>query len=188
MPFIALEDHLPGVTGLLEFRKDTAEPLRELTQILLRGQSTLSEAEREMIAALVSHRNACAYCTQSHTAAANAYLGEAHTLECLKQDLATAPVSDKMKALLAIAAGVQEGGRQVTAEGVQEAKLAGATDLEIHDTVMIAALFSFYNRYVDGLSTFAPQDPAYYQEMAVRLRDRGYYRPAEGYDHMKKPG
>ncbi len=59
MPYILLEAHLPGVTGLLEYRKDTGAPLRELTQLLLRGPSTLTEAERELIAAVVSHRNEC---------------------------------------------------------------------------------------------------------------------------------
>lgn len=103
MPYISLEAHLPGVTGLLEYRQDTAAPLREVTQILLRGPSSLSEAERELIAAIVSHRNECVYCTTSHTAAANAFLGEEETAELMKKDIAYAPLSDKMKALLVIA-------------------------------------------------------------------------------------
>ena len=186
MPYISLEEHLPGVTGLLEFRKDAAEPLRELTQLLLRGPSYLSEAERELIATIVSHRNECVYCTTSHTAAANAYLGEEETAEMMKKDILSAPLSDKMKALLIIASQVQESGKNVTQQAIDRAKAAGATELELHDTVMIAALFCFYNRYVDGLATFAPGDPKYYTEMAGRLKEKGYYRPPQGYDHLKK--
>ncbi|MEY4902636.1 MAG: hypothetical protein RLZZ292_451 [Bacteroidota bacterium] len=186
MAHITLENHLPGVTGLLEFRKDTAEPLRELTQILLRGASTLSEAEREMIATMVSYRNECVFCCTSHTAAADAYLGENDTLDAIKNNLQTAPLSDKMKALLTIAGQVQENGKNVTTEAIEKAKSLGASDMELHDTVMIAALFSFYNRYVDGLGTFAPSNPTYYKEMGERLRDNGYYRATNGYEHLKK--
>lgn len=186
MPYITLEEHLPGITGLLEYRKDTGTPLRELTQILLRGPSSLSEAERELIATIVSHRNKCVYCSTSHTAAANAFLGETDTVEIMKNDIAATALSEKMKALLVIASQVQESGKAVTQEAIDRAKLAGATDMELHDTVMIAALFCFYNRYVDGLATIAPTDPEYYTSMAQRLKKKGYYRPQDGYDHLKK--
>lgn len=186
MPYIPLEEHLPGITGLLEYRKDTATPIRELTQILLRGESTLTEGERELIATLVSHRNACVFCTTAHTAAANVFLGDDITSECVKQDVSTAPVSDKMKALLSIAGQVQKGGKYVTAEVILLAKDNGATDLEIHDTVLISALFCLYNRYVDGLSTIAPSDPGFYKGLGERLKNNGYNRLPQGYDHLKK--
>ena len=186
MPYISLEEHLPGVTGLLEYRKDTATPLRELTQILLRGHSSLTEGERELIATIVSYRNECVYCTTSHTAAADIFMGECETSAKVKQDIDTAPISDKMKALLTIAAQVQVSGKNVTPEIVLNAKNAGATDLEIHDTVLIAALFSLYNRYVDGLSTIAPSDPVYYKDLGERLKNNGYHRLPQGYDHLKK--
>jgi uncharacterized peroxidase-related enzyme len=186
MPYINLEQHLPGVTGLLEFSPNTSEPLRGLTQFLLRGPSSLTEAEREWIATLVSHRNKCVYCATSHAAAADAFLGEHDTTTKIRSDHTQAPISEKMKALLTIASQVQESGTSVTQAAVNLAKEAGATDLEIHDTVLIAALFCLYNRYVDGLATVAPSDPTYYAEMAERLKTSGYYRPAEGYDHLKK--
>lgn len=186
MPYIPLEDHLPGITGLLEYRKDSAAPIRELTQILLRGPSTLTEGERELIATIVSHRNQCTFCVTAHTAAADILLGESTTSAKVKQDITTAPVSDKMKALLTIAAQVQQSGKNVTTESVQIAKDSGATDIEIHDTVLIAALFCLYNRYVDGLSTVAPTDPAYYKGLGERLKNHGYNRLPQGYDHLRK--
>lgn len=186
MPFIELEAHLPGITGLLEYRKDSAAPIRELTQLLLRGESTLTEAERELIASVVSSGNKCTFCTTAHVAAANALLGEEQTAAAVLRDINTAPVSEKMKALLHIASLVQQGGKNVNAGAVAKAKDAGATDIEIHDTVLIAALFCLYNRYVDGLNTFTPEDPAYYKTLAGRLVNHGYTRLPEGYDHLKK--
>jgi len=186
MPYISLEEHLPGVTGLLEYSPETGNVLRELTQLLLRGPSTLSEAERELIATIVSHKNKCNYCATSHTAVTDAYFGEHDTTEKVKQDIQSAPVSEKMKALLTIASQVQESEKSVKPETIAKAKQEGATELEIHDTVLIAALFCMYNRYVDGLATVAPADSEYYRQMAERLKNTGYYRPPQGYEHLKK--
>ena len=186
MPYIPLEEHLPGITGLLEYRKDYAQPIRELTQILLRGPSTLTEGERELIATVVSSGNKCTFCTTAHTAAADVLLGDTNTASKVKHDISTAPVSDKMKALLTIASMVRESGKSVTAEAIQKAKDEGVTDMEIHDTVLIAALFCLYNRYVDGLATALPADSAYYNVLADRLVNHGYTRLPQGYDHLKK--
>jgi len=186
MPYIPLEDHLPGITGLLEYSKETAAPIRELTQVLLRGPSTLTEGERELIATVVSHRNQCKFCATAHTAAADVLLGEHETSAKVKENISTAPVSEKMKALLIIAAQVQQSGKAVTTESIQKAKDEGATDLEIHDTVLIAALFCLYNRYVDGLATVTPSQPEFYEGLGQRLKDHGYNRLPQGYEHLKK--
>ena len=184
MPYIPLDEKLPGITGLLNYRKDTALPIRELTQILLRGKSTLSEAEREMIASVVSFGNKCSFCTAAHTAATDHLLGESNTSKMVKDDLATAPVSDKMKTLLIIASAVQVSGKNVTPVMIDNAKKTGATDLEIHDTVLIAALFSLYNRYVDGLATVTPSDPAFYDRLASILVKNGYLPSENRYSSL----
>jgi len=182
MPHISLPAHLPGITGLLEYRLDTAAPIRQLTQLLLRGKSTLSEGERELIAALVSSRNCTNFCNAAHTKAADLLLGESDTAQAVKIDIETAPISQKMKALLQIAALTQQSGRAVTTEAVDRARNAGATDREIHDTVLIAALFCLYNKYVDGLATVAPAvESGYYDILGDRIVNRGYNRPPGGY-------
>jgi uncharacterized peroxidase-related enzyme len=186
MSYIPLEKHLPGITGLLEYDKVAAAPIRELTQILLRGESTLTEGERELIATVVSNGNQCKFCTAAHTAAADILLGENETSHKVKTDIITAPVSNKMKALLTIASLVRESGKAVTKEAVENAKAEGATDIEIHDTVLIAALFCLYNRYVDGLATLTPTDPEFYKSLGERLKNHGYNRLPQGYDHLKK--
>ena len=185
MPYIPLETYLPGITGLLEYDKVAAAPIRELTQILLRGESTLTEGERELIATVVSNGNECKFCTAAHTAAANVLLNENETSQKVKENIITAPVSDKMKALLTIASMVRESGKAVTKEAIDKAKAEGATDIEIHDTVLIAALFCLYNRYVDGLATITPSDPEFYKGLGERLKDHGYNRLQQGYDHLK---
>jgi uncharacterized peroxidase-related enzyme len=179
MAYIALNNPLPGITGLLENRPDTGQPIRELTQVLLRGESTLTELERELIATLVSYRNQCQFCTRAHSATVIALGGDQDLLDKVFDDLQHAPLSQKMIALLNIAGKVQLLGKEVTTEDIETAKSHGASDVELHDTVLIAALFCLYNRYVDGLGTYRPEDPAYYEKLAHRLVTVGYMRPKE---------
>jgi len=181
MPHIQLPEGLPGILGPMAFRPETAKPLNELADVLLRGPSTLSPGERELIATLVSARNDCFFCQTVHGAVAAYHLGGNEQLVLdVKQDTEGAGVSDKLKALLAIAGKVQRGGKNVLAEDIERARLHGATDLEIHDTVLIAAAFCMYNRYVDGLATWAPEDAERYREQGARLAQQGYAQSTVG--------
>lgn len=185
MPHIALTSTEPGIRGLLRYRPQTARPLGELTEVLLRGPGTLARGERELIAAYVSALNNCRYCSSSHSACAAAQLpGGMAVVEQVRADPATAPVSAKLKALLAISAALACSGRAVTTEHVAQARTAGATDLEIHDTVLIAAAFCMFNRYVDGLGTTAPDNPAVYAAGAQRFVTQGYLPPPADPGHQ----
>jgi uncharacterized peroxidase-related enzyme len=165
----------PGILGPMTFRPETAAPLNQLVNVLLRGESTLSPGEREMIAAHISWRNDCFFCQTIHGAVAAAQLGDDEALvQKVKTDWASADISPKMKALLNIAGQVQLGGKHVTAEDIAAARDEGAIDLEIHDTVLIAAVFCMCNRYVDGLNTWAPQDPEMYRARAAQIVEHGY--------------
>lgn len=177
MAHIKLPEGLPGIVGPMSISPETAKPLLELAETLLRGPNTLTSAEREMIAAHVSYRNQCGFCELSHSAAAAAHLkGNYEVVEQIKSNPEIADVSDKLKGLLAIAGKVQQGGKQVSVEDVALARERGATDKEIHDTVLIAAAFCMYNRYVDGLATWQPHGREAYREMGEQLAHEGYVR------------
>ena len=182
MPHIPLPPDLPGIRGAMAFRPETARPLNALVEVLLTGPSTLSRGERELIATYVSSRNCTHYCHSIHGAIAAAHLGgnEALVMQ-VKSDFTQAAISPKLKALLSIAGKVQQDGKLVTAEDVRAARVLGATDLEIHDTVLIAAAFCMYNRYVDGLGTDQPEDEALYRERGRRVARDGYVTVSEEY-------
>jgi len=170
-----LNEELPGIVGLLNFRPETGKALTDLAEVLLRGPSTLTSGEREIIAASVSYWNQCHFCHTSHAAAAAAHLGTGLSLiDDIKAGLPQTPVSDKLRALLHIAHQVQRSGKEVTEEDVADARILGATDTEIHDTVLIAAAFCMFNRYVDGLGTWAPVPNEAYAEMGKRMAHVGY--------------
>ena len=177
MPHIKLSDELPGIVSLFAFRPDTAKPMRALAEVLLRGPNTLTSGERELIATYVSSRNDCYFCQTSHGAAAAHHLGGNEQLIAdVEQNFEAAPISAKLKALLAIAGKVQQGGKNVLPADIDRARQEGATDREIHDTVLIAAAFCMYNRYVDGLATWAPRDADAYRQMGARMAEVGYIR------------
>ena len=181
MPHIELPAQVPGIRSLVLFRPDTGKHLYEWAQVLLRGgDSPLSEAERELIAAFVSHRNACTFCMSSHAAAARyLYRDAAQTVDIVLDDYLNAPISDKIKTLLTIAGKVQADARSVSEEDVAEARAQGAGDRDIHDTVLIAATFCMVNRYVDGLATITPpaEDLDTWAVMGERMATVGYVPP-----------
>ena len=182
MPHIQLPEGLPGIRGAMAFRPETAKPLNELVEVLLHGPNSLTPGERELIATYVSSENDCYYCQTIHGAIAAASLNDDEALvKKVKQDFINAAISDKLKALLVIAGQVQRGGKHVTTEAVIRARNMGATDLEIHDTVPIAAAFCMYNRYVDGLATTQPRDEAMYRERGKRVARDGYVTVSKEY-------
>jgi uncharacterized peroxidase-related enzyme len=177
MAHIDLPGNSPGIVAAFNFRPETAKPMRELAHFLLHEPNSLTPGERELIAAYVSSRNKTTFCELSHGAAASAHLGDPTVVERVKADFREAPISPKLKALLAIAGKVQQDGKLVTPLDIERARQQGATDMEIHDTVLIAAAFCMYNRYVDGLGTLQPTDPGMYEQMGKHLADEGYTVP-----------
>ena len=178
MPHIQVPQGVPGIRSLVMFRPDTGKPLYDLAQVLLRGESTLTEAERELIAAFVSSQNECKFCAGSHAAAARyLFKGENGIVDLVLDDYMNAPISTKLKTLLNIAGKVQQDARLVSPEVVAEARKAGATDREIHDAVLIAATFCMFNRYVDGLASYTPAESKDYEAMGERMGTLGYVLP-----------
>lgn len=175
MPHINFNNDFPGIRSAMAYSPETAAPMGVLAEILLRSEDGLSRAERELIGTYVSYLNDCFYCNHSHGAIACIYLdGDNELVEQVRKDYSKAPISDKLKSLLAIAAKVQQGGRNVTTADVDLAKEKGASDKDIHDTVLIAAAFCMFNRYVDGLATITPTDMDSYPLRAKQIVEKGY--------------
>jgi uncharacterized peroxidase-related enzyme len=179
MPHIRLPEGLTGMRALVAYRPQTGQHLYGFVQELLRGESPLTPAERELIATHVSARNECSFCTNSHAAAARELFGpEREIVDSVIRNAATAPVTPKLRALLDIAGKAQESGKSVTEADIEAARAAGAGDRDIHDTVLIAAAFSLFNRYVDGLASAESTDPGSYADMGKRLSGQGYQMPS----------
>lgn len=175
MPHIQLPEGLQGIRSALAFRPETAKPLNELAEALLHAPNSLPQGDRELIATYVSYLNDCYFCQTVHGSIAAACLNDDYDLvKRVKADFQAADITEKLKALLVIAAKVQKGGKHVTSADVEAARLQGATDIEIHDTVLIAAAFCMFNRYVDGLDTWQPRDESLYRERGKRVAREGY--------------
>ncbi|MBN2347736.1 MAG: carboxymuconolactone decarboxylase family protein [Bacteroidales bacterium] len=178
MTYIKTNISQPGIVELLFYKGPTGKALSKLAHTLLHGPSRLSPGERELIASFVSSLNNCEFCYESHSASASVHLNDnGNAANFMKINIAEAPVTDKMKALLTIAGKVQKSGKEVKPEHIEAAKALGATDEEIHDTVLIAAAFCMYNRYVDGLGTNLPASKDEYLDMGKRMANTGYKYP-----------
>jgi uncharacterized peroxidase-related enzyme len=182
MPHIQLPEGLQGIRGPMAFRPETAKPLNELAEALLHAPNSLPPGDLELIATYVSYLNDCYFCQTIHGAVAAAHLdGDEVLVKRVKADFQHADISEKLKALLVIASKVQKGGKHVTAAEADAARAEGATDIEIHDTVLIAAAFCMYNRYVDGLATWQPQEEALYRERGKKVARDGYVQVSREY-------
>lgn len=175
MAYINVPEGLPGIRGPMAFSPETAKPLNELAETLLRSENSLTRGERELIATYVSSLNDCFFCQNAHGGIAQHYLQcDLASLDKMVKDYQSSPVSEKLKALLSIAGSVQKGGKSVTEDQITEARMLGATDKEIHDVVLIAAAFCMFNRYVDGLATWAPADREIYVNRGKQRAEEGY--------------
>ncbi|RVX39772.1 putative peroxidase-related enzyme [Nonomuraea polychroma] len=176
MPHIAIQPEMaPGTPGLFQYRPETGRPLAELAETLLRNPHSMSRADRELIATYVSALNESKFCYSTHREVSGAQYDEGRLLvDKVMNDPDSAPIPEKLKKLLKIAGAVQRSGNAVTEELVTDARNAGATDVEIHDTVLIAAAFCMFNRYCDGLGAYTPEDPEAYVGMAEMILNGGY--------------
>ena len=176
MAYINLQNDLPGIRGPMAYSPETGKALNELAEILLHDDNnTLTRGERELIGAYVSSENDCFFCQNVHSAMAQHYFEcDVQFINDIKKDYQLTPIPDKLKALLSIAGSVQKGGKFVTTEQIEHVKALGATDKEIHDTVLIAAAFCMFNRYVDGLNTWAPKERQVYIDRAKMRAEDGY--------------
>jgi uncharacterized peroxidase-related enzyme len=181
MPHIATPEGVPGLASLVAFKRSTGEKLLAFANELLRGPSPLTAAERELIAAFVSSRNDCSFCSQTHRAVASHLLGDQGATACaVVEDPASAPVSNKLRALLQIAAKVQRSGKEVTDADIESARAAGAGDEDIHDAVLVASTFCLLNRYVDGLASSTPTDAGTYGSLGALFAEQGYHGQLAG--------
>jgi uncharacterized peroxidase-related enzyme len=172
MPYLK---SLPEDAVLLQvFRTypEYSRPLLDYHELVMRGPSPFTAAERELIAAYVSGVNSCGYCHGVHTATAEEFGVEPGLLEAALADLDTAPVAEKLKPVLRYAGKLTETPSRVSQADADAVLAAGWDEVALYHTVLVCALFNFMNRLVDGLGVRADSD--YYATSAARLRRIGY--------------
>lgn len=172
MPFMK---SLPPDASQLHIFRQNPESTRHLlafTEVVLRGPSTLSLAERELIAAYTSGLNGCVYCLGTHRAAAEALGAESGLVDKLLADIETAPVGDKLKPLFRYARTLTLTPTKVTQADADAIFDAGWDEDAFHSLISICALFNYYNRILDGHGIQGTPD--YHAEAGARLAKGGY--------------
>lgn len=149
-----------------------ASKLLDLHELIMRAPSAFDAGERELIAAYVSGVNDCGYCHGVHTVTAEAFGVPEGLLAAALDDLASAPVDERMKPVLAYVGKLTRTPSRVTEEDAEAVFAAGWDEAALHDAVLVCALFNFMNRMVEGLGIRA--DAAYAKTSGVRLKEGGY--------------
>jgi uncharacterized peroxidase-related enzyme len=175
MAYIPLDETKPGMRSLLAYHPVIAGPLTGLMELMMRSDQGLTKGERELIATFVSGINRCIPCENIHGAVAcqlNGYSTD--LLSAIKNNHHQAPVSDRLKGMLDLAACVAEGGIKVTADRIDSLKMQGCSHQEIHDIVLITAMFCMFNRYLDGLGILSHDTPFTLSERSNHIAKHGY--------------
>lgn len=152
---------------------ELAKPILEYHQILLRGPSPLSVAQRELIAAFVSGINACRFCHGAHTAVAEAFGVEPGLVQQLLDDVQGSPVSERMKPILAYVRKLTEAPASVRDADAEAVFAAGWDELALHHAIHVCALFNYMNRLVEGHG-IEPAGPEVLGGLTRQLHDKGY--------------
>jgi len=148
-----------------------ARPLLEYHELVMRGPSPFTAAERELMAAYVSGLNGCGYCHGVHAATAEAFGLPAGLLAAVLADLDSAPVDDRMKPVLRYLATLTRTPSRLTGADAQAVYAAGWDERALHDAGPVCALSNCMNR-VDGCGVRAGDD--YHRMSGTRLYERGY--------------
>ena len=162
----------PVMRDLYRAYPDTCKPLGQFTEAAMRGPSPFTQGQREMIAAYVSGLNACAYCHGTHLAVTAACGIAPSLVEALLADLDGAPVDPRMRPILHYARKLTLSPSRMTPADAAAVYDAGWGDDALYSTVLVTALFNFYNRLVDGVGLAMPAD--YGAEAGNRLSTLGY--------------
>jgi uncharacterized peroxidase-related enzyme len=186
-PIVGGLPDVPGIGAAMRLTPELGLHLRGLADAVLVHDypgATITRAEREMLATALSASNDCFYCMDSHAEHASAVLERDGGTEraALLEDLklgALHGLDRKMQALVQIARTVGRRSRDLSAEDVEAARAAGATDADVQLAVLIASAFSMYNRLVDGFRARTPTNPEAYRERAAEIAEHGYSPPPD---------
>ncbi len=140
----------PHLADVYKAFPECVKPLLDYHDALLRGESPLSVAERELIAAFVSGLNACSFCFGAHKIYACAFGIDEAVIDALVADVDKAPVDEKLKPLLKYVAKLKDLPPKLTSADAQAVYDAGWSERALFDAIQVAALFNYMNRIIEG--------------------------------------
>ena len=170
MPLLRSLPDQPVMRDLYKSQPASCKPLGELTEVAMRGPSPFTQGERELIAAYVSGLNACNYSHTTHAGVAAAFGVEPDLFNVLLTDIDLAPIEYRMKPILRYARKLTLSPARMTEADATALYEAGWGDDALYSTVLVTALFNFYNRLVDGVGLALPE--GYVAEAANGFRHK----------------
>lgn len=172
MPFMKSLAEDAGVRHILQFNKPAGRALIEFHQALLRGDSPLTPAQHELVAAFVSGLNACGYCYGVHAETAKAFGLPEGVLEELIRDPDATAADPALRPILAYARKLTLSPSRLTQADADAVFAAGWSERALHDAILTISLFNFMNRLLEGHG--CKGDPGVFASRGAALKSDGY--------------
>jgi alkylhydroperoxidase family enzyme len=161
------------VIKLVKYRADFyGGPMGAITQDAMRGPSTWSIGDREMMAAFVAKSNHSDFCTKAHSAVATAAYRNGEKVSAVLSDPDTASIAEPLRATL-LMLGKLTREHAVDADDVRAVLAAGASHKQIEDALAVCYSFNVIGRLADAFGFFVP-GPKAFEDGAKYLLTRGY--------------
>ena len=175
MPFLKHLDDLSDITDITWNDRKRLGPLDKASQEIMRGKSSFTYAQKEIVAAFVSGLNACSFCYGSHAAVANNFGIPRKTIEVLLEDIDSAPITSNEKPLFQYLKKLTLSPSKLIQDDADKIFHAGWSEQDLQDLILIGCLFNFYNRLLDGHGIKGNQ--AIYKFGGAHLHKNGYGVP-----------
>jgi uncharacterized peroxidase-related enzyme len=163
---------LPDAAKLIFYRPEFyGTPAKQFTQRAMRGMSSWSIGDRELMAAYVSNINSCNFCVKAHSAVSTIAYQDNSTVSQAVTDAEKAPTSQMRAVLILLGKLTREGA--INADDVRAVMTAGVSVQQIEDALSICFAFNVTNRLADAFGFYLPGDDAF-EAGAKYLLKRGY--------------
>ena len=163
---------LPDAARVAFYHKDFGRPIGAWTHAAMRGSSSWTIGERELMAAMVAKWNSCEFCVGAHSAVAAKQLARP-TIDQTLADYRAAPITNGLRATLGFLEKMTLHPADLSAEDARTVLRAGVTSEALTDAIAVASAFNIVTRYADALD-FAIPSPSEIEKAGDMLLKRGY--------------
>ncbi len=172
MSFLSYSRNFKGVADVFLRDPERYAPLLQFIEAVMAGESAITKAEREMIAAHVSKLNGCGFCLGAHKWTLAAMDIPAHAIEAIEAGPDSEGVDERLRPLLRFATKLTQTPEQIGQADIDGLRAAGWSDQAIEDAINVVALFNYVNRLVDAFGIKG--DEAYFKQVGTALAKQGY--------------
>lgn len=158
---------IPGILKCFATHPPLLRHMMALSESLIFSDGHLTRRHKEMIATLISTRNRCPYCADSHGYFLRVHGGSAESLRAIQESRLDSPaLTSPEQALLAFAAKINEGSAEIRPSDIESLRTHGWTNSQIAEAIHVASLFATFNRVANAFGLASQDLLALYEQQS----------------------